>query len=216
MNSATILAGRQWRWHVMLLLACCLYGVPSAGSDEPVRYYRIAMVALTVDPEVRREFEDGLVRKAKAFKYDAVTSYEIVPEVTELDNKDVISRLSEAGVQSIIMMKPAAVGAGSTLESVKDEVSDEVYANMRFFAREISPTHDDDELVAVIHTAIYMVRGKGTELLTSGAVWLDQPVETQEEGIDKLQDLIVANMNKARPAIRQYLGLPPLREPTGR
>lgn len=200
----------------MLLLACCLYGVPSAWSDEPVRFYRIAMVALSEDPEVRREFEDGLVRKAKAFNYDAVTSYDIVPEVTELDNKDVVSRLSEAGVQSIVMMKPAAVGAGSTLESVKDEVPNEVYANMRSFAREISPTHDDDELVAVIHTAIYMVRGRGTELLTSGAVWLDQPVETQEEGIDKLQDLIVANMNKARPAIRQYLGLPPLREPTGR
>ena len=200
----------------MLLLACCLYGVPSAWSDEPVRFYRIAMVALSEDPEVRREFEDGLVRKAKAFNYDAVTSYDIVPEVTELDNRDVVSRLSEAGVQSIVMMKPAAVGAGSTLESVKDEVPNEVYANMRSFAREISPTHDDDELVAVIHTAIYMVRGRGTELLTSGAVWLDQPVETQEEGIDKLQDLIVANMNKARPAIRQYLGLPPLREPTGR
>lgn len=200
----------------MLLFACCLFGVQSAGSAEPVRYYRIAMVALSEDPEVRREFEDGLVRKAKAFKYDAVTSYEIVPEVKELDNKDVISRLSEAGVQSIVMMKPAAVGPGSTLESVKGEVSNDVYANMRSFAREISPTNDDDELVAVIHTAIYMVRGRGTELLTSGAVWLDQPVETQEEGIDKLQDLIVANMNKARPAIRQYLGLPPLREPSGR
>ncbi len=198
----------------MLLLACCIAGIQSAGSAEP-RFYRIAMVALSEDPEVRREFEDGLVRKAKAFNYDAVTSYDIVPEVTELDNRDVVSRLSEAGVQSVVMMKPAAVGAGSTLESVRDEVPSEVYANMRSFAREISPTHDTDELVAVIHTAIYMVRGKGAELLTSGAVWLDQPVETQEEGIDKLQDLIVANMNKARPAIRQYLGLPPLRKPTG-
>jgi hypothetical protein len=214
MKRATKFAGHR-RWHAMLLFAICLSGIQGAGSAEP-RFYRIAMVALTQDPEVRREFEDGLVRKAKAFKYDAVTSYDIVPEVTDLENRDVVSRLSEAGVQSIVMMKPAAVGAGSTLESVKDEVPNEVYANMRSFAREISPTHDADELVAVIHTAIYMVRGKGTELLTSGAVWLDQPVETQEEGIDKLQDLIVANMNKARPAIRQYLGLPPLREPTGR
>jgi len=200
----------------MLLLACSIGGVQLAGSAEPVRYYRIAMVALTEDAEVRKTFEDGLVTKAMAFEYDAVTSYDIVPEVADLDDRDIVSRLSEAGVQSIVMMKPAAVGAGSTLESVKDDVPNDVYANMRSFAREISPTHDDDELVAVIHTAIYMIRGKGTELLSSGAVWLDQPVETQEEGIDKLQDLIVANMNKARPAIRQYLGLPPLNEPTGR
>jgi hypothetical protein len=215
MNRAMTHAGRHWRTCAILWLAFCVSSVPVDTSAQPMRY-RIAMVALTEDPEVRKEFEDGLVSKARAFEYDAVTSYDIVPEVTELDNRDVVSRLSEAGVQSIVMMKPAAVGPGSTLESVKGEVSNEVYANMRSFAREISPTHDDDELVAVIHTAIYMVRGTRTELLTSGAVWLDQPVETQEEGIDKLQDLIVANMNKARPAIRQYLGLPPLPKPGAR
>lgn len=212
MNRARISAGRYWPSCAVLMVTFSVCGVQAATSAEPMRY-RIAMVALTEDPEVRRDFEEGLARKARAFQYDAVTSYDIVPEVTELDNEDVVSRLAEAGVQSIVMMKPAAVGPGSTLESVKDDVSDEVYANMRSFAREISPTDDDDELVAVIHTAIYMIRGKRTELLTSGAVWLDQPVETQEEGIDKLQDLIVANMNKARPAIRQYLGLPPLPKP---
>ena len=112
-------------------------------------------------------------------------------------------------------MKPAAVGPGSTLESVQDDVSSEVYADMRAFAREISPSHDD-ELVAVIHTAIYVIREGRTELITSGAVWLDEPVETREEGIRKLQDLVVATMNQARPAIRQYLGLPPLQSQASR
>jgi hypothetical protein len=216
MKRSMISAARHWRCCAILLLMCGIFGGQLTHAAEPVRFYRIAMVALTEDPQVREDFEDGLVDKARAFDYDAMTSYDIVPDVTDLDNKDIVSRLADAGVQSVVMMKPAAVGPGSTLESVRDEVSSDVYANMRSFAREISPTHDDDEMVAVIHTAIYMIRGTGAELLTSGAVWLDRPVETQEEGIDKLQDLIVANMNKARPAIRQYLGLPPLKKPAAR
>ncbi|HEX7081800.1 MAG TPA: hypothetical protein VF329_12375 [Gammaproteobacteria bacterium] len=35
-------------------------------------------------------------------------------------------------------------------------------------------------------------------------------METREEGIERLQDLIVANVDAARPAIRRLLGLPPL------
>jgi hypothetical protein len=46
--------------------------------------------------------------------------------------------------------------------------------------------------------------------MSSGAVWLDQPYPTQEERIERLQNLIVANVNRVRPAIRQHLGLPPL------
>lgn len=172
--------------------------------------YKLAMVALTEDPQVRIDFEDGLAAKFRANDYDAVASHDIVPNITDLDNADIVRRLSEADVQGIVMMKPAAVGPGSSLEAVRDDVDSEVYENMRIFAREISPSHDEDDLIAVIHTASYFIRGKKAELLSSGAVWLDKPVETQEEGIEKLQDLIVANMNKARPAIREYLRMPPL------
>jgi hypothetical protein len=43
-----------------------------------------------------------------------------------------------------------------------------------------------------------------------GAVWLDAPVKDRDEGIARLQDLIVANVDAARPAIRKHYGLPPL------
>lgn len=194
-----------------LILISVILTVDVASSQTIMRY-RLAMVALTEDAAVRADFEDGLAAKFRANDYDAVASHGIIPEVTDLDNEDIVRRLSEAGVQGIVMMRPTAVGPGSSLESVKDEVSSEVYANMRSFAREISPSRDEDDLIAVIHTASYIIRDKRAELLSSGAVWLDQPVETRQEGIEKLQDLIVANMNKARPAIREYLKLPPLPE----
>lgn len=181
----------------------------TAPAQPPMRY-KLAMVVLTDDAEGRANFEDGLAARLREHNYDAVSSYDIIPEVTDLDNADVVKRLSDAGVQAILMMRPAAVGPGSSLEAVKSQVSQDVYANMRAFARRISPSHDDEELVAVIHTAIYLIKKNRTELLSSGAVWLDEPVETREEGIEKLQNLIIVNMNKARPAIRKYLGLPPL------
>lgn len=181
----------------------------SIATGQPVGTYKVAMVALMEDSLERAEFEEGLAAKFRKHDYDAVTSYDIIPEVTDLAGADVVRRLAEAGIEAVIMMKPAAVGPGSSLESVRDDVSNETYASMRDFAREISPSGDED-LVAVIHTAIYVIGDDETELLSSGAVWLDEPVETREEGIDKLQNLIVTNMNQARPAIRQYLGLPPL------
>lgn len=198
----------MWRIALVLMAAVPVFDV---AIGQPVTTYRVAMVALAEDPQVRADFEEGLAAKLRKFDYDAVTSYDVVPEVADLDDSDVVRRLSEAGIQAVIMMKPAAVGPGSTLESVRDDVSPETYANMRAFARETSPSQDD-EMVAVVHTAIYLIGGDQAELLSSGAVWLDEPVETREEGIEKLQDLIVTNMNQARPAIRQYLGLPPLPE----
>lgn len=197
-------------WRLALVVICGMLALDAAAQQTVMRY-RLAMVALTEDPQVRVDFEEGLAAKFRANDYDAVVSYDIVPDVTDLDNADIVRRLSDAGIEGIVMMKPAAVGPGSSLKAVRDELDSDVYANMRSFAREISPSHDEDDLIAVIHTASYIIRGKRAELLSSGAVWLDKPVETQEEGIEKLQDLIVANMNKARPAFREYLGLPPLK-----
>jgi hypothetical protein len=203
-----------WRTATIAVIAVAVFIVAGLASDSAAAdgalKYKLAMVALVEDPGARAEFEDGLAAKFRANDYDAIASHELVPSVSDLGSTDIVGRLAEAGVQGIVMLRPAAVGAGSSLESVKNEISRDIYADMRAFARETSPGTADDELVAVVHTAIYMVRDGRVELLSAGAVWLDEPVETRAEGIGKLQDLIVLNMNKARPAVREYLGLPPM------
>jgi hypothetical protein len=80
---------------------------------------------------------------------------------------------------------------------------------MRAFARELSPSGEED-LLAVVHLAIYLISIDGAELISSGAVWLDEPNPSRDEAIERLQDLIVANVDGVRPAIRQHLGLPPI------
>jgi len=168
-----------------------------------------AVVALAAQPELRAEFEQGLATKALELGFNAVTSYDLVPDVTNVDDADFIKRLVSNGIGAVLMIRPAAVGPGSTLESVRDAVSPSVYANMQAFARQLSPSGEED-LLAVVHLGIYLISVHGAELISSGAVWLDEPNPSREEGIQRLQNLIVANVEAVRPAIRQHLGLPPL------
>ena len=181
----------------------------NVAAPQEVVTYKVAVVALLEDPEVRAAFEEGLAAKFREHNYDAVTSYEIVPDVTELDDADFIERLAAEGIQASLVVRPAAIGAGSTLESVRRELFPEIFSDMQTFAGEISSSGGED-LLAVIHMAIYLITEDGAELISAGATWLDEEVESAEQGIERLHDLIVANVDAVRPAIREHLGLPPL------
>lgn len=178
------------------------------GTQKTVRY-RSAVVALTEDAELRRTFEDSLVSKARMHDYDAVASYDLEPDVGDLDRNRFLRTLASSGVQAVLMLRPAAIGAGSSLESVRNEVSPELFQNLQWFAREVSSSGGEN-LIAVVHMAIYVLGDSDPELISAGAVWLDEPVASREEGIDRLQNLMLANVDAVRPAIRKRLGLPPL------
>jgi len=190
----------------IVTFACCI-GLSAEAQDLVT--LKSAVVTLAAQPELRAEFEEGLVRKARELQYNAVPSYDLVPDVTDVDDRDFIKRMLTNGVGAVLMVRPAAVGPDASLESVKGSVSPGVYANMRAFAGEVSASGGDD-ILAVVHLAIYLISIDGAELISSGAVWLDEPNPSREEAIERLQDLIVANVNGVRPAIREHLGLPPL------
>ena len=193
---------------LLALLVFCGSAMSQQGAQEVVRY-RSAVVALADDPDLRRTFEDSLVAKARTHNYDAITSYDLEPDVQDVDRNRFLRTLSSNGVRAVLMLRPAAVGAGSSLESVREEVSPGLYEDMQTFARQVSPSGGDN-LIAVVHMAIYVLGEDDPELVSAGAVWLDESVETQQEGIDRLQDLMLANVDAVRPAIRRHLGLPPL------
>jgi len=192
------------------VLLGCLWIVASAHSQQPATAtYKAAVVALTDDASLRQSFENELVALAKSHAYDAVTSYDIVSDVANLDRNDFLEALKQRGIQAVLMVRPAAVGEGSSLESVRNEVSLRTYADMQKFAREVSASGSSD-LIAVVHLAIYTLTAKKPELISSGAVWLDEPVTDRAEGIKRLQGLILQNVDAVRPAIRRRLGLAPL------
>ena len=204
---------RQRRLVVVALsafLSCVAVSGAHAQREEPVVRYKAAVVALTDDAALRKTFEDSLVAKAREHDYDAVTSYEIEPNVTRVDRDQFLKALAANGIEAVLMLRPAAIGAGSSLEAVRGEVSDELLRDMQQFAQQVSEKSNPDDLVAVVHMAIYVIRGGEPRLVSSGAVWLDEEVESREQGIERLQELIAANVDAVRPAIRMRLGLPPL------
>jgi hypothetical protein len=197
----------MWQTVALLALVGVLIG-STAAAQAPVTY-KAAVVALADEPEVRANFEEALVTKAREHRYDAITTYDIAPDVRALDDDDFLEALETNGVRTVLMLRPAAVGAGSSLESVRNEVSQRLLNDMQRFAKEVSSA-DPNELIAVVHMGIYLLDNGEPELLSSGAVWLDEEVENREQGLERLRDLVLGNVDAVRPAIRRHLGLPPL------
>jgi hypothetical protein len=192
-----------------VFLCAVLASTNVAVAQQEIVTLKAAIVALTDDERLRAEFEDSLAALARENNYDAVASYRIVADVDDVERRRFARDLREAGIGAVLMMRPAAIGQGSSLAAVRDAVSPQVYTNMRDFAGEVSPSAGDD-LVAVVHLGIYLLNADGPELLSAGAVWLDEAAGSQQESIERLQNLVLANVDAVRGPIRQHLGLPPL------
>ena len=192
-----------------LALALLDFAGSSVASAQEIATFRSAVIVLVEDSAVRAALEDELVALARTHRYDAVAGHTVVPEIGDLTDAEVFDTLGLAGVQAVLMLRPASIGQGSSLESVRNSISPRIFANMHAFAEAVGST-DSDDLIAVIHMAVYTITTVGAELVSSGAVWLDEPVESREQGIRRLEDLILSNIDAVRPAIREHYGLPPL------
>jgi hypothetical protein len=192
-----------------ILLVCAALGVAAnASAQRENRIYKAAVVALTEDPALRADFERTLVAKAREHNYDAVASYDLVPNVTDVKSREFIDTMLAERVDMVLLVRPAAVGPGSSLDSVRKEVSAKTLTDMRDFAKKVSDSSGDD-LIAVVHMAVYLFYTRDLEVISSGAVWLDEPVTDRAEAIARLQDLMLENLDAARPGIRRFYRLNP-------
>lgn len=196
-----------------MLCLCATLAVASVASvasaqGRPDRLYRFAAVALTDDAALRADFERELVAKARERGYDAVTSYDLVPEVSDVDNRDFIDAMLANRVDLIVLLRPAAIGPGSSLDDVRKEVSAKQLADMRDFAKEVSSSGADD-LIAVVHMGVFLFFGRDPEPVSSGVIWLDEPVTDRAEASTRLQDLALDTLDSARTAIRRFYRLSP-------
>jgi hypothetical protein len=198
-------------FNLKVLAVCAALGVAVAASGQgrEDRIYKAAVVALTDDAALRADFERQLVAKAREHDYDAVTSYDLVPRVTDVDSREFADTMLANKVDVVLLVRPAAIGPDSSLDSVRKEVNAKTLADMRDFAKKVSDSGVVD-LIAVVHLAVYLFYGRDPEVISSGAVWLDEPVQDRAEAIARLQDLVLANVDAARPAIRRYYRLNPV------
>jgi hypothetical protein len=133
--------------------------------------------------------------------------------VTDVDSREFVDTMLANRVDLVLLIRPAAIGPGSSLDSVRKEVNAKTLTDMRNFAKKVSESGGND-LIAVVHMAVYLFYGRDPEVISSGAVWLDEPVQDRAEGVARLQDLALDNLDAARPAIRRYYRLAPIEQAT--
>ena len=199
-----------------VICVCAALSIAANASGQgrpPDKIYKAAVVALTDDPALRADFERQVVAKAREHNYDAVTSYDLVPTVTDVDNREFVDTMLANKVDLVLLVRPAAIGPDSSLDSVRKEVNAKTLTDMKDFAKKVSDS-DGDDLIAVVHLAVYLFYGRDPVVISSGAVWLDEPVSDRAEASTRLQDLVIANVDAARPAIRRHYRLAPLEPAT--
>jgi len=200
-------------WSFKILCVCAAVGMAAAalGQGRENRVYKAAVVALTEDAALRADFEREFAAKAREHNYDAVASYELVPIVKDVDNREFVDTMLANKVDLVLLVRPAAIGPDSSLNSVRKEVSAKTLTDMQDFAKKVSDS-DGNDLIAVIHMAVYLFYGRDPEVISSGAVWLDEPVQDRAEAITRLQDLMLENLDAARPGIRRFYRMNPVVE----
>ena len=194
-----------------VLGVCAALAIATAafGQGRENRIYKAAVVALTQDAALRAEFERQFVAKAREHNYDAVVSYDVAPSVGDVRDREFVDTMLANKVDIVLLVRPAAIGPGASLDSVRKEVSAKTLTDMRDFAKKVSDS-DGDDLIAVVHQAVYLFYGRDPEVISSGAVWLDEPVQDRAEAISRLQDLMLENLDAARPNIRRFYRMNPV------
>ena len=193
-----------------VLYVCAALSIATAalGQGRENKIYKGTVVALTQDPALRADFEREFVAKAREHNYDVVASYDLVPTITDVRNKQFVDTMLANKIDLVLLVRPAAIGPGASLDSVRKEVSAKTLTDMRDFAKKVSGSTGND-LIAVIHQAVYLFYGREPEVISSGAVWLDEPVQDRAEAITRLQDLMLENLDAARPGIRRFYRMNP-------
>ena len=154
-----------------VLSICAALGLATAafGQGRENRIYKAAVVALTQDAALRADFERQFVAKAREHNYDAVASYDLVPTITGVRDKTFVDTMLANKIDLVLLVRPAAIGPDASLDSVRKEVSAKTLTDMRAFAKKVSNSNGND-LIAVIHQAVYLFYGRELEVISSGAV----------------------------------------------
>jgi len=110
---------------VLYVFAALSIATAAFGQGRENRIYKGVVVALTEDPALRADFERTLVAKAREHNYDVVTSYDLAPTITDVDNREFVDTMLANKIDVLWLLRPAAIGPGSSLTSLRTESSDE-------------------------------------------------------------------------------------------
>ncbi len=193
------------------LSVCLLLLITPLQAQEAPQYLRFSVIAMAPDFGTRVAFEDALVSMLRLDDYDAVSSHTVLPVNIPAAPSAARDLLLQADIHAVLVLRPLASVAGGSITAAQASLSPESYGSLSAFIRDYRG--DNFESQAVVHVMGFLLEEQQSQLFWQGVVWLDESVDTQQEAIDRLVTLVRFNLNQSRPALRQYLGLPPLEIP---
>lgn len=194
------------------ILTLCLFilglGISALAQDSNQRL-KFTVVALSKEPSVRQSFEDELVKNLKANQYNAVASHLLVAELPDFSKPDVYKKLRGKGIQGVLLLMPIDVGKEASIKSAQPRVWSKTYDSIEAFVNGYRGGNFNTQ--AVVQVSGFLISENQSSNFWQGVIWLDDTVETREEGIEKLSGLVLSNLNASRAYLRKLLGLDPLR-----
>ena len=190
-----------------ILIMLSVLGAP-ANAKQSETLLKIAIVALSDNYEIRQDLENRIVNKLLANHYDAIASHILIKDISNIRDPKLRHKLYANGIHGALLLRAIDVGEKASIISSGEYVSPRVYSSIQEF---ISDERGGDfDSRAVVQVSAFMLSEHRATSFWSGVVWLDAPVETRQEGFEKLAELVVFNLNAARSYMRQRMGLAPI------
>ena len=166
------------------------------------------MVVLSKDQSRRLDFENELVKSLRENNYDAIASHNLIPDMANFRDPNISQKLQKEGIQGVLLLKPIDTGEQASISSAQKRVTSTTYNTIEAFVTDYRG--GDFSTQAVVQVSGYLLSEGNTSNFWQGVIWLDEKVETQQEGIKKLTELVLSNLNASRGYLRKLLGFQPL------
>lgn len=188
---------------LLLLLTACTQ--PLAPDQYRAKF---AVVVIAENIGDRTEVEDKLSTKLQNHGFNAVASHPLVSGRFRVQDSSFRKRLISQDIVAVLALRPIEVGPDASIKSVEDYVQTDAYSTIEEFVA--GYRGDDFTTNVVVEVGGFLLTQEETVKLWQGVVWLDGEVPDRAAGIDQLTELILANMQKWRPQLRESVGLAPL------
>ncbi|HEB27370.1 MAG TPA: hypothetical protein ENI05_06290 [Porticoccus sp.] len=192
----------------ILLLGGYVYAETQQGAGSTDKLLKFTVVALSKEHSIRRDFENELVKNLRANNYDAIASYSLLPDISSLHDPALRLKLQEEGIQGVLLLRPIDIGEQASIQSAQKQIAPKAYNTIEAFVTDYRG--GDFSTQAVVQVSGFLLSEAHTANFWQGIIWLDDNVKTREEGIEKLSDLVLSNLNASRGYLRKRLGFKPL------
>lgn len=183
------------------------HSTPAKAQQDEI-LLKMAVVALSDNHKMRQNLENRIVNKLLANHYDATASHLLIKDISNIRDPKLRHKLYARGVRGVLILRPIDVGEKASITSSKDHISPHTYNTIEAFVT--AERRGDFSSRAVVQVSAFIISEQQATSFWSGVVWLDEPAETQQEGLDKLAELVLFNLNAARSYMRQSMGLAPI------